>query len=512
MLALNLGKDYNLNMVESIDYLTLNEINSLLKSIDELRDRAIVTLFLNTGLFLNELTELKIDSIDWNKKIIKITGSRKRELPLNDQAYEGLAKWSKERPDVRVSAFFITTKGKVNPLSARSVDHLIRKYADQAGIKRKVNAQILRNTFAVRLFKEEVSIDKATAILGITDTESINRYVQASKQPPATPDIPKPEDREVVNGEVVAHVDTRPWITRFIANIFPTKPKQAKKLSEIKGPIIPNPEEVIFGRDSVIENLKSNLTKGQCVLVIGPLGIGKTHTLKHIAKLLGPNTLYIPSPSPTRNMLDQICDKLNPDWRKQIKTRATTREIAEYIVNAKGNKPPTLVVDNLQNLRISDVDAFLALIENFTILASTDDTKAKLKQVWWKFKQIEIKELSDKSAKELIKYLTHNLSVSDYELLETRVMTLSNKLPLAIVDMIHQVAHKPVVNRDSVREIYHEAGIKYRDWTSAIVILWGIAIMFRFLALGTHSFEGYILAGFGMAILAVMRFLLFRMR
>lgn len=496
----------------SIEYLSLNEINSLLKSIDDFRDRAIVTLFLNTGLFLNELTDLKIDSIDWNKKILKISGSRKRELPLIDQAYEALAKWSKERPDVRTPAFFITTKGKVNPLSARSVDHLIRKYADQAGIKRKVNAQILRNTFAVRLFKEEVSIDKATAILGITDTESINRYVQASKQPPATPDIPKPEERTVVNGEVVAHVDTRPKLSRLISNVFPTKPKQAKRLSEIKGPIIPNPEEIIYGRDGVIENLKSNLTKGQSILLMGPLGMGKTHTLKHMAKLLGPNTLYIPSPSPTRIMLSQICDKINPDWRKQIKTRATTREIAEYIVNAKGNNPPMLIVDNLQNLRVSDVDPFLALIENFTILASTDDTKDKLKQVWWKFKHTEIKALSDQSAKELIKYLTHNLSISDYELLETRVMTLSNKLPLAIVDMIHQIAYKPVVNRDSVREMYHEAGIKYRDWTSVIVVIWGIAIMFRFLALGTHSFEGYILAGFGMAILAVTRFLLFRMR
>ncbi|NQV00498.1 MAG: tyrosine-type recombinase/integrase, partial [Parcubacteria group bacterium] len=497
---------------------SLNEINSLLKSIDDFRDRAIVTLFLNTGLFLNELTDLKIDSIDWNKKILKISGSRKRELPLIDQAYEALAKWSKERPDVRTTAFFITTKGKVNPLSARSVDHLIRKYADQAGIKRKVNAQILRNTFAVRLFKEEVSIDKATAILGITDTESINRYVQASKQPPSQ----SIREHVDLSTEALAKVDTRPWITRFIDNIFPTKPKQAKKLSEIKGPIIPNPEEIIYGRDKVIENLKSNLTKGQSILLMAPLGMGKTHTLKHMAKLLGPNTLYLPSPSPTRIMLNQICDKLNPEClpaeasakagRNQVKTRATTREIAEYIVNAKGNKPPMLIVDNLQNLRVSDVDPFLALIENFTILASTDETKDKLKQVWWKFKHTELKALSDQSARELIKYLTHNLSISDYELLETRVMTLSNKLPLAIVDMIHQIAYKPVVNRDSVREMYHEAGIKYRDWTSVIVVIWGIAIMFRFLALGTHSFEGYILAGFGMAILAVTRFLLFRMR
>ncbi|MBU1022523.1 MAG: ATP-binding protein, partial [Candidatus Margulisbacteria bacterium] len=63
-----------------------------------------------------------------------------------------------------------------------------------------------------------------------------------------------------------------------------------------------------------------------------------------------------------------------------------------------------------------------------------------------------------------------------------------------------------------VREVYHEAGIRYRDWTAAVVILWALAIMFRFVALGTHSFEGYILAGFGMATIMVMRFFAFRGR
>jgi hypothetical protein len=83
-------REYNASMPGSIEYLTLNESNALLKAIDDTRDFAIVTLFLNT------------------------------------------------------------TKGKVKELSDRAVDKLIRKYAQQAGIRKKVNAQILRNTFAVR--------------------------------------------------------------------------------------------------------------------------------------------------------------------------------------------------------------------------------------------------------------------------------------------------------------------------------------------------------------------------
>ncbi|MBU1706113.1 tyrosine-type recombinase/integrase [Patescibacteria group bacterium] len=491
-------------MVNEIEQLNLNEINALLKNTYNLRDRAIIILFLNTGLFLAELLGLKINSIDWDKKLLKLSGSRARETPLNEQAYEALAKWSKERPDVRCSFFFITTKGKVKKLSGRAIDKLIRKYAKQAGINKRVNAQILRNTFAIRLFSEEISLDKAKTILGITDPQSIDKYIQAAKKPLQKPEIPQPE--------VVEHVDTRSKLSKLLSKIFPTKPKQAKPLTEIKGPIIPSPSEVIFGRERMIEEIKSSVSKSEDVLLIGPLGIGKTHVLRHIPKLMGPNTLYVASPSPIKNMLTQICDRLDPEWRKHIKARATTKEITDFIIKTKGGEPPLIIIDNLNNLKIPDVDTFLSILENFTIISSTEELKPRLKQIWWKFKQIEVKELTEASAKELIRYLTQNLPISDYELLVTRVLHLSNRLPLAIVDMIHQISHRPVVTSDVIREVYHEAGVKYRDWTAVIVILWGVAIIFRFIALGTHSFEAYILAGFGTAFMMIMRFFAFRMR
>ena len=480
-------------MPGSIEYLTINESNALLKAIDDNRDFAIVTLFLNAGLFLSEIIDIKVNSIDWNKHIIRVPGNRKRDITLDEQAYEAIARWSKDRADVKNNAFFITTKGKVKELSDRAVDKLVRKYADQAGLKRKVNSQILRNTFAVRLFSKEIGIDKASAILGITDPESINRYIKAAKSP--SPQIPE-------------HIDTRSQPAKIISKIFPTKPKIAKPVSELKGQIMPNPEEVVFGRDRVIEEIRSNLNKNQPVLLIGPIGIGKTHILRHISRILGPNTLYISSPSPIKNMLAQICDKLNPEWRKQIKTRASTRDILDYIIKTKGPKPPLLLIDNLHTLKVNDADSFISLLGNFAILGSTDEIIPRLKQIWWKFKQIELKPLSENAGKELIKYLTQNLSISDYELLETRILSLSNGLPLAIVDMVNQVSHQPVVTRERIREVYHEAGIRYRDWTPFLIILWGVAMVFRFIALGTHSFEGYILAGVGIAgLMTTIRFI-----
>ncbi|MFC1496348.1 hypothetical protein ACFL52_02930 [Candidatus Margulisiibacteriota bacterium] len=97
-------------------------------------------------------------------------------------------------------------------------------------MKKRVNAQILRNTFAVRLFSKEISTENASIILGITDSESINRYIQAGKQPPAITD--KSEPRLSVAG--LEELDTRSPINKFFSRAFSTKPKIAKKVSDIK--------------------------------------------------------------------------------------------------------------------------------------------------------------------------------------------------------------------------------------------------------------------------------------
>ena len=90
-------------------------------------------------------------------------------------------------------------------------------------------------------------------------------------------------------------------------------------------------------------------------------------------------------------------------------------------------------------------------------------------------------------------------------MLETRLLTLSNGLPLAIVDMVNQLSHLPTVTKDSIREVYHEAGVRYRDWTNVILFIYWIAVLFRFVALGTRSYESYFLAGFGVTLLMILR-------
>ena len=388
--------------------------------------------------------------------------------------------------DSSVVHLFTTSKGSLQALSERSIDHLIRKYAGQARINRTVNAQVLRNTFAVRLCKDEKDTEKVLALLGLTDPDALKRYKETAKEVPLN--------------ETTS--DTRSWKDKLTTKVFPVKPKASKPLQPLDGFWSPNPEEVIIGRESLIKDLKSQLLHGQSTLLIAPVGMGKTHLLKHMKTVL-PKVLYINNPSPVKPMLVSIYQACEKD--AELSPKITTQDLLEKVIQTILSTRPILMIDCLHKIKAPDMDLMVTLLEHFTILGAAEEKPSRLNPIWWKFKERELKPLNDTASKTLIKHLTQNMPVSDYEMMENKLLSLSNGVPLAMVDMAKQLSHRPVATREAVRDLYHEAGIRYRYWTNAFIVFWAALVIFRFVALGTHSFEGYILAGIGSAFLLIVR-------
>jgi len=466
-----------------IEYLTSNEAKALLNAASGIRDRAILMLFLETGIFFNELADLNISSIDWKKKILRIGGNRKREIPLNDETYNVLVEWSKERADCKTTALFITQKGEVNRVSPRNIDRLIRKYADDAGIAKTVNAKVLRNTFAVNFLRKETDLARASNILAVTSTRAMHKYLRAAKAGIAS------------TGSELEHLDTRPGIIRQISRLIPRKHKEARVL------VVPakvGEQEITIGRESEINAIKENLRKGIDTILCSDPGLGKTHLLKHITK--EDNYLYISSPAPIKELLGELCKRFCPESKEQLpaKTRSSAKEMLAILFKAieKEEKKAIIIIDNLDRLKKSDIDLFTALLDKFTILGAADEMPERLKQIWWKMKRIDLEPLSDEASKALIKHLTAGLVIENYQLLETQLASRAFGDPLAVVEMVNQIRGLPRVRENDIRELHHEAGTKYIEVKNLVIVLWLMAIAYRFIALGTHSFENYILAGF----------------
>jgi site-specific recombinase XerD len=146
------------------------------------RTYLVMLLLLETGLKLEELFALKVSHFDFSDQYspevsIRHTGrkekkSRKLKLPL---AIVPVFADYVERYHVTDVLF---------PVTQRFIRYLISETARRAGIKKRVSAQILRDTCAVRQLKRGEGIERVLQRLGLSETtweDAKEKYLKLSQ-------------------------------------------------------------------------------------------------------------------------------------------------------------------------------------------------------------------------------------------------------------------------------------------------------------------------------------------
>jgi len=161
-------------------YLTYEESVSLLQTIKNdkasptvVRDFAIVSLFLNTGMRLSELVGLNLNSFapDLSKVTVLGKGNKERVLYLNDFARKAVGEYLKVRLDskyIRTSdrAFFLSSREQ--RISNKTVQWMVHKYFGLSGLGYKgFSVHKLRHTAATLMYQTgEVDIRILKEVLG----------------------------------------------------------------------------------------------------------------------------------------------------------------------------------------------------------------------------------------------------------------------------------------------------------------------------------------------------------
>jgi hypothetical protein len=63
---------------------------------------------------------------------------------------------------------------------------------------------------------------------------------------------------------------------------------------------------------------------------------------------------------------------------------------------------------------------------------------------------------------------------------------------------------------EKIRELKHDAGIRYFDLTPVLLIIGAVVVAARFISLGLNDVDGYILAGSAGAFFMFLRYFLYR--
>lgn len=152
-------------------YLTLEESIQLLQSIggrNPERDYCILTLFLNCGLRISELTGLDLTDIRGDSLRVLGKGGKMRMLFLNDACKDALRQYLEVRRDVAGSfsnALFLSER---NERVSRSTIHaMVKKKLSEAGLDSKsYSAHKLRHTAATLMLQNGVDVRAVQEVLG----------------------------------------------------------------------------------------------------------------------------------------------------------------------------------------------------------------------------------------------------------------------------------------------------------------------------------------------------------
>jgi site-specific recombinase XerD len=113
------------------------------------RDRAIIFLFIDTGVRRSELAYLKLADVDMDTDSMTVLGkgSRKRTLHFGHKAGLALSRYLRVRASHKHARKPGLWLGRLGPLSDGGLDLMLRRRAEQAGIE-GLHAHLFRHAFA----------------------------------------------------------------------------------------------------------------------------------------------------------------------------------------------------------------------------------------------------------------------------------------------------------------------------------------------------------------------------
>lgn len=148
------------------------------------RDSAILTLFLGTGIRISELVGLNNEDINFkdNSFIVTRKGGGKSILYFDDVVAEALKRYMEYKENnaenlSETTALFVSNNKK--RITVRAVENLVQKYAKIVSPLKKIYPHKLRSTYGTQLYKATGDIYIVADVLGHKDVNTTRKHYAA---------------------------------------------------------------------------------------------------------------------------------------------------------------------------------------------------------------------------------------------------------------------------------------------------------------------------------------------
>lgn len=491
-------------LVKQFHYISKEESEQLLKSLKYQKHKVIVLLMLDAGLRVTEACSVRCKNFDFKNKTLTIQSAKKRgqkhlrTIPISNRLYQAIADYlASSKIEIAPDAFLFPSTSALGHVGRKAIWKAVKLISEKTNIA-NLHPHALRHSFATFHLSAGTSLPEIKEMLGHKNFNTTLIYAE----------IPTEELRQRVN----AVTDKpKPWYYNLYYKLIP---KPSQKVINLDF------QENYFsiGRNAELMNLNSNIAKGINTLILGSIGVGKSHLLQNFEtdkkilrlddtdnfkKSLAQILLYLfKEKEAVLAMLwkDFTSDEIN----KKIQ-RENTIHLCDTIISAVKPFEYCLIIDDITNITPSSKKALERLKDCFIIVAAAREVKAVNTSFVWNFEKIEVKNLPRKEAFLLIHQLANNLEVENKELFFTHIFEQTVGNPRAISELINRYRKEPFLDTQTIREIRHSGALPEIDMTWIIIVSLGLLTSLRFLSREMNEPALRFIGSIAMILLFLMR-------
>lgn len=158
------------------------------QKLTQLRDYAMLSLFLGTGIRVSECVGIDLDDLDFYQNACLVTrkGGNQVMIYFPQPVADALYAYLEQRKTIQAlpgheAAFFLSLQRR--RITQRAVQNLVKKYGLLAApLKKRISPHKLRSTFGTNLYNETGDIYLVADILGHSDVNTTRKHYAAMSE------------------------------------------------------------------------------------------------------------------------------------------------------------------------------------------------------------------------------------------------------------------------------------------------------------------------------------------
>ena len=164
------------------DVLSRDEVKRLFKVVPNPKHRMVLMIAYSAGLRIGEVTRLRPEDIDRERRMIHIRGAKGKKDRYTMLSEKFMNELTNYLSVFRPVKYLFEGERDQKPYSQSSIQQVFRRAVERAGITKPVTFHTLRHSFATHLLEQGVDLRYIQELLGHSSSKTTEIYTHVSSK------------------------------------------------------------------------------------------------------------------------------------------------------------------------------------------------------------------------------------------------------------------------------------------------------------------------------------------